>query len=488
MNKKIIILLIIISLISACTIEINITRPETTQEQTTQTETQTEQTTQEQTQKQEETQTEQTTTTNILQDENCETKIINHIYHVCTCEDLQNTEYENGRSITLQQDIDCTDTKNWNSGAGFKPLGTTTKQYKGTINGQGYTIHNLYINRPNEKHIGLIGFAEKGTDIRNIKFENAKITGEQSVGIVIGQTLSATITNIEVTNSEITATTNNAGGIIGAGLAGGTTNLISVSNTKVNAKIEAENSNTGGIIGTGSGHVTIFKIEFDGEIKGKTNTGGIIGYQNSANTGKTLISETKIKGTIQGTNKIGGATGYSIKTEHNRIQSYAKITGIDQVGGIIGDSKDDIIKDSYFKGEIEGIERIGGLIGDSKHHRELSNSYTEATIKGNAIVGGLIGSMTFGTNRPGTDKLYVASTIIANEEYDAIFPRRTNPGGNTNIYVDKEISGTTWLAESGYAEEKTTQEMKSREPYTTWRISGKWKPLTGEDYPRLTYE
>jgi filamentous hemagglutinin family protein len=60
------------------------------------------------------------------------------------------------QNYALNNNIDATVTANWNSGTGFVPLGNNTYQLTGNFNGQGFTINNLFINRPAGSNQGLI--------------------------------------------------------------------------------------------------------------------------------------------------------------------------------------------------------------------------------------------------------------------------------------------------------------------------------------------
>jgi hypothetical protein len=58
--------------------------------------------------------------------------------------ELQNIKSNPSANYYLANDIDCSDTVNWNSGAGFAPIAS----FSGTLDGKGHEISNLYINRP----------------------------------------------------------------------------------------------------------------------------------------------------------------------------------------------------------------------------------------------------------------------------------------------------------------------------------------------------
>jgi len=68
-------------------------------------------------------------------------------------------------------DIDAQATESWDAGAGFSPIGISEAQcFTGTYNGNGYSISNLYINRPDTDIIALFGYTE-GAYISNLQLE-----------------------------------------------------------------------------------------------------------------------------------------------------------------------------------------------------------------------------------------------------------------------------------------------------------------------------
>jgi hypothetical protein len=95
-----------------------------------------------------------------------------HVTAISNVEDLQ------AMSITgnyyLTNDIDASDTVNWNSGAGFVPIGTVTSEFAGTFDGCGYTISDLYINRTTSDG-GLFGYVEGPAKIANVTLEDVNI-------------------------------------------------------------------------------------------------------------------------------------------------------------------------------------------------------------------------------------------------------------------------------------------------------------------------
>ncbi len=55
-----------------------------------------------------------------------------------------------------------------NGGLGWNPIGNNTNSFTGTFDGLGFTISNLYINRPTQDYVGLFGFESSTSSIRNL--------------------------------------------------------------------------------------------------------------------------------------------------------------------------------------------------------------------------------------------------------------------------------------------------------------------------------
>ena len=88
--------------------------------------------------------------------------------------------------FSLEADIDMTDWIAENSPvSGWQPIGNPPSSFMGTFNGNGHTISNLWINRPDDKYIGLFGCVEGGS-ILNLNLDDANYLGESSIGGIVG--------------------------------------------------------------------------------------------------------------------------------------------------------------------------------------------------------------------------------------------------------------------------------------------------------------
>jgi len=87
-----------------------------------------------------------------------------------------------------------------NQGKGWQPIGTEDNLFTGTFDGQGYEIGDLFINRPNENFVGLLGVVGEGGVVQNIGVVNADVTGYGAVGGLVGNN-EGTVSNSYSTGS-----------------------------------------------------------------------------------------------------------------------------------------------------------------------------------------------------------------------------------------------------------------------------------------------
>ncbi len=115
---------------------------------------------------------------------------------IYTLADLQAMNSARTEDYILMNDIDASDTETWNNGDGFEPIGGTSwgHQFQGSLDGQGFTIKNLHINRPSTNFQGLFGQTRAGSGffVRNLGLENCNITGAMRTGAIVGNQLDTT--------------------------------------------------------------------------------------------------------------------------------------------------------------------------------------------------------------------------------------------------------------------------------------------------------
>ena len=116
------------------------------------------------------------------------------------------------RTFALTNNIDLSSVDNW------EPIGSITNynsRFKGTFDGNGFTISNLNINSEDNTTNGWGFFgAPVGATIKNITFENANIIGYKYVGVISGANYDTNFENCNVKNSIIKGETV-VGGLVG---------------------------------------------------------------------------------------------------------------------------------------------------------------------------------------------------------------------------------------------------------------------------------
>ena len=106
---------------------------------------------------------------------------------ICTLNDLNRIRTHLDWSYELKNDINASETKEWNDGAGFEPIGNhwaTSPSFNGSFDGNNFVISGLYINRPEMAYVGLFGNSEG--DLRRVKLINSEVIGGTYVGCLTG--------------------------------------------------------------------------------------------------------------------------------------------------------------------------------------------------------------------------------------------------------------------------------------------------------------
>lgn len=104
-------------------------------------------------------------------------------YQIATLDQLNAVRNYLSACFIQIADIDASPTSTWNSGSGWIPI----TSFAGKYDGQGYTVSNLYINRPAQDLVGLFGSTTPAGIIENIGLENADVTGRQYTGTLVGR-------------------------------------------------------------------------------------------------------------------------------------------------------------------------------------------------------------------------------------------------------------------------------------------------------------
>jgi hypothetical protein len=305
---------------------------------------------------------------------------------ICTLSDLNKMRENLDWNYILLNDIDASETINWNDGNGWEQIGDPGISFTGVLDGNNKKILNLFINRSsvdNGLYIGLFGYINNG-QISNLGLIDANITGYIHVGGIVGVNYKGTITN-----TYFTGTMNSTGPYLG-GIAGNN-EYGTIINSYNNGVINSTSSFVGGIVGNNSNGTITNSYNLGSVNNTSQYTGGIAGDNSSA-----TISNSYNIGAINSLDDfIGGIVG--------RNNSYSKIinsynTGIINsstgyhVGGISGYNHGEI-ENTYNMGTINGGYYTGGIIGyiQNGEYGKLKNSYNIGLVNSTSVFGGAIG-------------------------------------------------------------------------------------------------
>lgn len=287
--------------------------------------------------------------------------------------DLQGINGDLNKNYALGADINAKDTSSWNSGRGFKPIGSAASPFKGKLNGLGHKIEGLTINRvanqfnlptsPEYDNIGLISTLD-GT-VQNLQTNGGSINGYRNVGAIVGVINNdANVSNVindnpvgDDTNSNPTPIPmpEGVGGIAGK-------NLGKIDNV-VNTGMVIGEKLAGGIVGSSSGKIS--QATNLGQVNGKTSAiGGIAGELND----NASITDVKNAAKIEGGKAVGGlvgqASGSSI-IKNSSVDDNSEITASKRMGGLIGDvifNKKGMLENSFYNVDTVKINGQTGVV------------------------------------------------------------------------------------------------------------------------------
>jgi len=186
---------------------------------------------------------------------------------------------------------------------GWNPIGSQDSHFKGVLDGNGYNISDLYVNRGQENYGALFAFTGEDAKIRNIGLIDFESIGENYIGGLVADNFGV-IENCFSTGSSF------------------------------------GNTNTGGLIAYSS---SLTKDSyFEGEVRGNFRTGGLIGRQSRGE-----IRNSYSKADVEGRGYVGGLVGYS---DSDIVNSYSvgNVQGISDLGGLAGKFYTGHIENSYY--------------------------------------------------------------------------------------------------------------------------------------------
>lgn len=334
-------------------------------------------------------------------------------------------EMVNGGETFDNQFVKLTADINLNSVA-WTPIGNSTNRFLGTFDGDNHTISNLVVD-VDTNNAGLFGFASV---IKNVKINNAKVSGVICVGALVGELESSvgTVDNCHVTGTIQITGENSVGGLAGKGYA-------NIKNSSVIGNADSlvlgvygsteEGDNIGGLMGhlgegntLGVNNVTVKDIT----VKGTRKVGGVLGTTARAND---IIGCTVENVTVESTATADYANANASTTTIGGV--IGNYFGSATTGGILQDCKVNdvnlVIGNAKSAGALVGGDRVnngGAPVGIDTVSGNTATNVTGATNKYLMPVAAQIGDETYETL---ADALAAAKTMTGDvvvEIYDKV--------------------------------------------------------------------
>ena len=178
-----------------------------------------------------------------------------------------------GQTLKLMNDLDL-------RGYTIEPIGggDSATTFRGTFDGNGHVIKNLFLYKPHSINVALFGNGHNAT-IRNLGIETGTVFGKEKAASLLGTGTSVTVEHC-YNRANVICSTSQGGGLIA--MMGGTG---SIHNSYNHSTVTCNGSIAGGLVGylTRDSVTTITNSYHAGQLKDTQGRIGMIGFYNSSN-------------------------------------------------------------------------------------------------------------------------------------------------------------------------------------------------------------
>jgi len=387
------------------------------------------------------------------------------VIEISTVEELQSIgkdpDYPLDGDYVIVNDIDASETAEWNDGAGFEPIAQgEDDRFDGKIDGQGFSINGLVINRPDSEDVGLVSKTTNRAEFADLQLRDIEIIGgERNVGGLVGESQAEKISDVRIEGSV-------EGDRFTVGLLAGSS---SGELYDINVEGIVQGERVGGITGRNRGNITRTSAVVEVRTRDGTRSGGLVGN----NWADSEISKSVVKGTVEGEQRIGGLVGHNSGT----------------------------IRESRVEADVSGEWTIGGLAGSNSDHATITDAYVKGSVSGvvdgssSGGIGGAVGGTRSGDGGGEISAVYVAADVVADHRWmGGLLGRNNDDIAISSAYWDLDKSGQeAGVGEGNYGdnvEGRTTEEMHgdaAKENMAGFDFDETWTTADGE-YPALRWE
>lgn len=219
-------------------------------------------------------------------------------YLVSTVGDLIYMGTEPDKHYKLVSDIDMSA-----ANSDWEPL----ESFTGTLEGDGHTISNLSIETTadNAGLFGSLGSNSKVSNLNVVKPSISLTSDNQYVGVLAGQALGDTLSNVHVFDASITDESGDNDVIVG-GLVGRAALYSHISGSSFNGVINLPAASVaGGLVGDALTSSDVVASAAKGTFTAASSLGGIVGSMGTS----TAVSDSRADVTLHAGNTVGGIVG-----------------------------------------------------------------------------------------------------------------------------------------------------------------------------------
>lgn len=301
---------------------------------------------------------------------------VDNPYQISTCDELQalnESQYEYDidapGNYVLVNDIDCSDTINWNDGAGFIPLNSNVLAPDGAnprfnqyFDGRNHSIINLYMNS-DAHYLSLFNKISNKTSVKNLNLVNTNLNSTRTSEIYIAALASfneGTIENVNVeANLILQGNLNVAGGLVA-------NNTGSISRSSTKGFINQTNSSA--------------QFIYLGGLVGITNNGALDNtYSSVAINNIAFVDGVSICGGLFG----GGSESTVNHSYASGPISCTNTTTENVTSGSFGGYSSSQISNSFASGQVTPLAaNWGGFTGEASGSEVLTNDYYDISSGG----------------------------------------------------------------------------------------------------------
>ncbi|SEM62677.1 The GLUG motif-containing protein [Paenibacillus sp. OV219] len=237
-------------------------------------------------------------------------------YQIATADQLNQVRYFLGASFKLTATIDLSTYTNW------EPVGNNDARFEGSLDGNGFQIINLHINRSAIQYQGLVGVVGSSGKLTNMQLRDVSIQADEAfIGSLAGRNYGT------ISNSSVTGTGTVHGGNFVGGLVGWNEGTFTSSYATV--YVSTAGAYSGGLAGYSKG--TVSNSYATGNVDGFYTSAGLVG-QNEGH-----ISNSYYTGIATGTSFVGGLVGQNFTS--NNTNNYYNSEAPRPLDSAIGEGK-----------------------------------------------------------------------------------------------------------------------------------------------------